>query len=166
MMCSLNDFVTLVLLFFLFFRTGLIFVITEDVEESEGKLSKIQKIEFIIELAELVSLGSTQLRNIESFPLNSIIFATDNGYYVTSNLYQSLLTSGPLLLTSRNIIAESESESLDITIMRTNMAESTERISELREQANTALINASVQKEHIKKMNKIREIQQVRVSFA
>jgi hypothetical protein len=126
----------------------LIFRISAD-ESATNKDVRI--LEFFIELKELVCLGSTQLRNINSFPINTILFATDNEYYVTSMLYENLKIFGLNLESNRGVrgfgkrIMNTDNDDVDADIsevsnVRKGMGASMVTIEELREEVVKDLI--------------------------
>jgi hypothetical protein len=57
--------------------------------------------EFIIDMNKLVRFGSIQLSSVNNLPLNSIFFDTDNGYFVTQELYDQLINQDILPVPSR-----------------------------------------------------------------
>ena len=100
----------------------------------------VRSMRFEIHLSSLISLGQTQLKSIESFPINSILFATDSGYYVTDILYKSLRHAGLVITTSRVVIDdESADEHHEIHRMREEMTAALRAIESLRIEATVAL---------------------------
>ena len=112
-------------------------------EDHSGKISECRMLEFSFHLDELVSLGSVFLVNITSFPVNSILFCTDTGYYVIKTLYEELINLGLVIPTSRSVI-DDESETaaaVEVIAMKEKMASSTVTIDKLRYEA-TIILNS------------------------
>lgn len=120
-------------------------------------------IDFEINLTDVVFLGLTRLKSIESFPINSILFATDSGYYVSRTLFNSLSASG-LIVTSNRVVIDDESETSTSNFysMREKMTCSTDLIEKLREKANSALPKDDLRKRLIQKLNRSSALEDVR----
>lgn len=131
-------------------RTEVLLQISEE-EDHSGKISDCRMLEFSFRLDELVSLGSVFLVNISSFPVNSILFFTDTGFFVIKTLYEELIHLGLVIPTSRSVI-DDESESaaaVEVIAMKEKMASSTLTIEKLRHEA--AIILNSVEDKNKKR---------------
>lgn len=107
------------------------------------KSGNSKTIEFDLNIVDLVSLGSVLLVNIDSFPIDSVLFATDSGYYVAVSLHEELTKLGLVVATSRDVIDdESEAAALEVNSMRDKMAASMLIIDKLREEATVYLNDA------------------------
>lgn len=76
--------------------SSLIIQFMDDNIESQSLLT-----EFIIDMNKLVRFGTIQLSTVTKLPLNSIFFETDNGYFVTQELYKQLINQNILPVPSR-----------------------------------------------------------------
>ena len=119
-------------------------------------------ISFKIDLARVHFLGLTHLRSIESFPLNSILFGTNSGFYVSSTLFRNLTDSG-LIVSSSRIMIDDESESnTNVNIMRDIMETSECIIQKLRVEATAALEKDDIQMQLIQKLDRFSILENVR----
>jgi hypothetical protein len=80
--------------------TDLIFQISED-QSTTNKNTK--NLEFFIELKNLICLGFIQLKDVYSFPINTVLFVTDNELYITDKLYENLKIYGLNLESNRGV---------------------------------------------------------------
>ena len=119
-------------------------------------------ISFKIDLAHVHFLGLTHLRSIESFPLNSILFGTHSGFYVSSTLFRSLTDSGLIFSSSRIMIDDELESNTNVNIMRNTMEKSECIIEKLREEATAALEKDDIQKQLIQKLDKFSILENVR----
>jgi hypothetical protein len=130
-----------------------------------GQSGNSKTIEFDLNILDLVSLGSVLLVNIDSFPIDSVLFATDSGYYVAVSLHEELTKLGLVVPTSRAVIDdESEAAALEVNSMRDKMAASMLIIEELREKATVYLNDAEATRNHVNKCSRSVAFAQVRCS--
>ena len=131
--------------------------ISED-EDCSSKVSACRTLLFSFHLEELISLGSISLVKIISFPVNSVLFYTDSGYYVKKSLCAQLTKTGLVIPTSRIVIDdELETAAIEVIAMTEKMASSMLVIEKLRHEA--TLLLSSAEEKHKKRahMNDKRE---------
>jgi hypothetical protein len=143
--------------YFLTYFTEMLLQISED-EDCLSKVSECRKLHFSFYLEELVSLGSISLVNITSFPVNSVLFYTDTGYYVKKSLYEQLVKSGLVIPTSRIVIDdELETAAIEVISMTEKMKSSMLVIEKLRHEATVLLSSAEEKHKKRAHMNDRRE---------
>lgn len=126
--------------------------------------SDCKPLQFIIHLSDLVSLGSVLLVNIDSFPINSVLFSTDSGYYVTTCLFNDLTKLGLIIANNRIVVDdESEAAALEVHSMREKMVASMLIIDKLREEATISLQGADLQGRRVHTSSKKFALIQVRL---
>ena len=134
---------------------------------TDNDFIQCRTITFEMDLARFHFLGLTQLRSIESFPLNSILFGTDSGFYVSSILFRSLTDSGLIVPSSRIMIDdESELNDSNVNIMREKMLTSEGIIEKLRGEASAALEKDDIQKQLIQKLDRLSILENVRTCIS
>ena len=93
---------------------------------------------FKLDLRRIVRLGNVQLMLIDTLPINSLFLSTDNGYYITEQLFIKLKSLGLIPVASR-FVEEDEMEGNDPASIREKMLASMEALSVARSETATAL---------------------------
>lgn len=77
-------------------------------------------IEYSVDLSRIVRLGNVQLMSIESMPVNSLFFSTDNGYHISESLFFQLRSLGLIPVASR-FVGDDELDSNESNVLREKM---------------------------------------------
>jgi hypothetical protein len=140
----------------------------EDVGEDDP-----DKFELVIKvnLRTLCSIGNVQLKNISSLPVNSLLFATDEGYYACSSLFERVripisgISNGAEQLTIR-AAADKGHDNIDSdAAIRAKMDTSLKTIEVLREEASASLSDMEAARDVIQRSAKAEALEKVSVSF-